>query len=267
MGPDSEKILKAIASMMRVIFALMLRETKTRYGRLKIGYLWAFLEPMLFITMLSAIFTYVRNLNSSTMPQILFYVTGIMPFFLFRNVMIQTMYAVRANYQLLTFPQVHAFDLMIARALLELATFIVVITVLVSVIGVTGINPVDVEDYLGLYQAVFLISLLGMAGGFTASALIPMFPSVQIIITGVLIRPLFFISGVFFTADVIPEKFRAYALLNPLLQLIELFRSSFFHEYESQHVDLKYIYGSVLCILFFGLLIQRALRRFSMRIA
>ena len=36
--------------MARVIFALMIRESQSRYGHLKIGYLWVLLEPLLFIT-------------------------------------------------------------------------------------------------------------------------------------------------------------------------------------------------------------------------
>ena len=41
----------------RVIQALIVRETRTRFGDAKLGYGWALLEPILHITMLSAIFS------------------------------------------------------------------------------------------------------------------------------------------------------------------------------------------------------------------
>ena len=41
----------------RVIQALIIRETRTRFGDAKLGYGWAVLEPILHITMLSAVFS------------------------------------------------------------------------------------------------------------------------------------------------------------------------------------------------------------------
>ena len=39
-----------------VIRAIILRETRVRFGRKRLGYLWALLEPMLHILALSGIF-------------------------------------------------------------------------------------------------------------------------------------------------------------------------------------------------------------------
>jgi len=257
----------ALKSMARVVFALVLRESKVRYGRLKIGYLWAFLEPMFFITVLIIIFTYAnRSLQSGNMPLILFYSTGILPFFLFQHTVTRCIPAVRANYQLLTFPQVHMFELLLARMLLELVTFIIVFTLFMVIIDFTKFAHVVVDDYLKLLHAVILISLLGFGAGCVGATLSQIFPTLEFIITAVLLRPLFFLSGIFFTADVIPPKLRSIVLINPMLQLIEMFRSAFFVSFESNHVNIQYLHSFVLCTLFLGLLVQRALRRYSMRV-
>ena len=60
-------------------------------------------------------------------------------------------------------------------------------------------------------------------------------------------------SGIFFTADILPDNIRHFALYNPLLQLNELFRSAFFTEYESNYLDLTYLIGFTLVALFVGL--------------
>lgn len=62
------KLSDALRTICRVNFALILRETKTRYGRLQIGYLWAFLEPILVITVLSLVFKYIRMRDIPGMP-------------------------------------------------------------------------------------------------------------------------------------------------------------------------------------------------------
>ena len=257
---------EAIRIMGRVFFALILREAETRYGRLKIGYLWAFLEPILFIAALALIFSYFRGLQSGTMPQTLFYTSGIMPFFLFRDILIRSMTAIQGNYQLLTFPQVQVFDLIIARTLLEIATFFIVFTVLVGTIAILKIEPVYIDNPLKMLEAISLISLLALGFGTACAALVPLFPTVQFLIGSVLIRPLFFVSGVFFTADILPDNIRHYALYNPLMQLGELFRSGFFTQYESEYVNMSYLVGFTLITLFLGLLLQRALKRHALRV-
>jgi|SRR3990172_1678886 len=256
---------EALRIMLRVIFALILRETHNRYGQLKIGYLWALIEPILFIFILSTIFSYARLINSSTMPPILFYTTGILPFFLFRDVLTRTMNSIQSNIQLLTFPQVQIFDLTMARALLELVNFTIVFTILISIILLTQIEPIHIDDFFGVLEATLLLFLLGYGAGTAFSALLGLFPSVGFLASAILVRPLFFISGVFFTVDVFPAELRAYALLNPVLQLIEMFRSAFFMEYQSRHVQLSYVTGFTLTVLCLGLMLQRALRRYATR--
>jgi tetratricopeptide (TPR) repeat protein len=70
----------------RVIQALIIRETRTRFGDSKLGYGWALLEPILHITLLSAVF----SLMMQGRPPIgahffIFYFTGLIPYYMFVN--------------------------------------------------------------------------------------------------------------------------------------------------------------------------------------
>lgn len=251
---------EAIATMSRVIFALVLRETKTRYGRLRVGYLWAFVEPIMFITILTSIFSFRRS-SPSELPPILFYSTGVLPFLMFRNIVAQTMSAVRSNIQLLTFPQVQIPDLGLARTILEVATFIVVFALMMTGIQYLELAPVVIENPIGLLCAAVLIASLAYGIGTAAAAVASVFPTIEFLIQALLLRPLFFISGVFFLVETVPEEIRRVAVLNPLLQLIEMFRSDFFTQFESPYVDMAYILGCSLGTVTLGLLLQRALRK------
>jgi capsular polysaccharide transport system permease protein len=257
---------ESIVTMSRVIFALMLRETKTRYGRLQIGYLWAFLEPILLISVLGLVFTYFRMRDSSTMPLIQFLTTGFIPFMLFRDIVTQNMTAIRSNQQLLYFPQVQVFDIGIARTMLEFSTFLIVFTILSIAIAFSGIEVVTVEDPLRMILASTLIVIYGYGIGAAIGSMIPLFPSLQLIVQSAFMRPMFFLSGVFFTLEMIPDEIKPYAALNPMLQLIELFRSAYFQGYESTYIDYPYLLSVIFLTLFFGLLIQRALRRHAFKI-
>lgn len=253
----------AVRTMLRVIFALVLRETYTRYGRLQIGYLWAFIEPIVFIAVLGFIFKYFRLHDSMGMPLFQFLLTGYIPFMLFRDITMQAMMSIRHNQQLLYFPQVQVFDLGAARAVLETATFLIVFPLLALLIGFFELEPVSVEDPARVLLATGMITVYSFGLGITFGALQPLFPSTQFIVSSVFMRPMFFLSGVFFTIEIIPESLRPYAMLNPMLQLIELLRSAYFPDYESRYVHYPYLIGCVLVTLLAGLLVQRALRRYA----
>ena len=200
------------------------------------------------------------------MPGTQFFLTGILSYFLFQNVVTHTMVATQANMQLLYFPQVQVFDLGAARAVLEVSTFFVVLTLLTSLIWFANLETVEIGDPLRIILAAFMIAALGYGVGTAVGSLIPLFPSLQFLTSVLMLRPLFFISGIFFTAEAIPETLRHYVLLNPMLQLIELMRSAYFHSFESIYVDYHYLTGTILSIVLLGLLLQRALRRHAFRV-
>lgn len=266
MAETDKNIYQTIQTMSRVIFALILRETKTRYGRTKIGYIWALLEPLLFITILSLIFGYAKAMTTGNMPQILFFITGLLPFFLFRDIAMMTMLAVNQNLQLLYYPQVQILDLGLARMLLELSKFIIVMTLLTSMIALFGIEPVHIENFILLSATSLAIALFGLGTGLIAGAIIPLFPSMEFLTRFLFIQPLFWVSGIFFTADILPSQFASLVLLNPMLHMIELFRSAFFYQFESHYVSIPYIFAAVLSTLFIGLLMQRALRKYAFQV-
>jgi ABC-2 type transport system permease protein/capsular polysaccharide transport system permease protein len=69
----------------RVIWALVLREMMTRYGRHNIGFLWVFCEPMLFTLGVTALWTATRSFHGTNLPIVAFAITGYSSVLLWRN--------------------------------------------------------------------------------------------------------------------------------------------------------------------------------------
>jgi capsular polysaccharide transport system permease protein len=240
--------------------ALILREVKTRFGDYKLGYLWALLEPVLFVSIFVGLFALMGRTGISGMPMAQFMLTGIAPFFLFRKTMRQIISAIGSNRALLTFPQVTLFDLILARAILEIATMSVVFVLLLMAYEAVGLS-ISIQDPL---QVIAVIGLLGMTGlglGVMFAAIAPLFPSIKQIVDVVMGRPLFLSSGLFFTAEMLPPSARDPLLYNPILHMIEMLRSAFFAEFDSRYADPGYASIFAICVLAIGLLIQRALNR------
>ena len=250
----------AFATQARVIHALVLRETRTRYGEHKVGFLWAFAEPMAMVLIVSAFFLAMRSDTIGGMPIIAFMIVGFVPFTIFRDIMTQMQGAIGQNKSLLAFPQVTTFDVIIARGVLEFAVLMCVFAAMLGGAKLLGFE-VRCDDPLGVLAVCVLLALMGTGWGFALAALTPLIPSVRQIVIVVLGRPLFYSSGLFYTADSLPPAIRDPLLYNPLLHLIELGRTAFFAEFESRHASWTYATLWTFAMLVFGLLVHQALRR------
>ena len=77
-------VFAALQTQLRIIYALMMRETRTRLADAKLGYGWALLEPVLHILMLSLVFAVMmRGRPPIGEKFFIFYYTGIIPYHLF----------------------------------------------------------------------------------------------------------------------------------------------------------------------------------------
>lgn len=250
---------QALARQGRVMHALMMREVKSRFGKLKLGYLWAFLEPLLFIAFFAVLWSVARE-TPGGMPVLSFLVTGVGAFLFFRNVMSYTGMSVVINRALLTYPQVTPFGLVVARATLEVATLTVVYTGLL--IAAQSIeSQIQMEEPLLLMLVLVLMAAIGLGMGLIMSTIVPLFPSMNTIIEAAISRPAFLLSGTFFTAGMMPENFRNILLVNPLLHGTELARSATFGRAQQWYGDLTYLASWAAGLVLSGLLVQLALRK------
>ena len=85
----------------RVIGALLLRELLTRYGRNNIGFLWLFVEPMLFVLIITAVWSATRSIHGSVIPIVAFALTGYSSMLLWRGMPGRCIGALRSNMPLL----------------------------------------------------------------------------------------------------------------------------------------------------------------------
>ena len=99
----------------RVLGALLLREMLTRYGRNNIGFMWLFVEPMLFTLVITALWSATRQIHGSSRPITAFALTGYSSILMWRNMPGRCIGALKSNMPLLYHRQVKILDVYIAR--------------------------------------------------------------------------------------------------------------------------------------------------------
>ncbi len=238
---------------LRSIMALMLREMGSRYGRSPGGYLWAFLEPLGGILVLTIGFSLVMRTPPLGTSFLLFYATGMLPFSLYASLSGNIMQSFRFSRSLLMYPAVTWVDAILARFILNTLTgLIVMICLLVGVIVVSDTRVT--LDFYAMFTAVWMTCLLGLGVGVVNCVFLGMFP-VWAQVWSIITRPLFIMSGIFFLIDGFPEKVQKLMWLNPLAHPIAEMRSGFYPTYRAENVDVVYVGLFGLITLFFGVVL------------
>lgn len=250
---------RGLLTQLRVVHALALRETRTRFGAHQLGYVWALLEPVFWIATFWGFFQIVGREAPNRMEVVPFLATGIIPYELVMKTSEKGSQAINGNKALLFYPQVQTLDLILARGALELATYGVVFVLILGTWAL-GAERVRVDDLLTLVGGLGLSGLLGMSLGLVLCALGVLSNTVDRI-KGPLFRPLFWISGLFFTAEAMPQQIRDILLWNPILHCVEIVRDGWFPSFESPHASPGYVGLWIVGLLFFGLTLERVVRR------
>jgi len=259
----SAGLARSTQIQLRDIGALLMREIITRYGRDNLGFLWLFLEPMIFTGGVAAVWTTTRTFHQSNLSIVAFAVTGYSAVLLWRNCASRCCMAIPPNLGLLYHRNVRVLDLFITRIVLEIAGATVSFATLSILFTVLGWMqwPKDV---------VVLISgwlLLSWFAGALALVLGPLTTYAEVIerlwhTLTYLILPF---SGSLFMVDWLSPAVQDLALLNPIVSGVEMLRGGYYGVAVHPHYDAAYLAVSSAVLTLVGLgLVRVTARRVEM---
>lgn len=246
----------AFQIQLRVIWALFMREVITRFGRHNIGFLWIFVEPMLFTTGVTTIWYFANANHGSDLPIVAFALTGYSSVLLWRNMPGRCVSAIEPNLALLFHRQVRMIDVFAARIMLEFVGATMSFTILsIFYIAVGWAAPP--EDFLKIVFAWVLLTWFGGALALFIGTLAFFSESVE-----KLWHPLSYIifplSGSAFLVEVLPPAAQKVVLILPMVHGIELLREGYFGSKVHSIYDLNYMIIVSLVMTFVGLLLLRS---------
>lgn len=246
----------SIQIQLAVIKALLFREIKTRFGKYRLGIVWALLEPIVQMLVFFGIFYFRGRSTIGGLELPVFLATGIAPFLYFRKVISQGMGAVSANKNLLIYRQVRVFDPFFARFILEAGISFLVLICIIGGSWWIGFS-VEVVNTLRFLLVYGLLSFFAFGISLIFGVLNTLYPEPGKLLP-LILRPLMFISGTFFSINEVPVAFQELLLWNPLIHAFELMRSCFSYHYVTSLVSIEYLALSALTAMTLGMLMFRA---------
>lgn len=233
-----------------VIFALFLRELQSKFND-KFGLSWAFVEPFLFIMLLSLIRGRLTGEDVHGIPVFIFMAIGLLALRTFVPLLTGVGSSVRRNKPLYAFRQVQPMAAMLTAGFLELIIKLGVITLILVAIYLMEMET-SLHDPLLMILLIAQLWLLGVSMGIifgVAQAFVPEVGKLLSFMT----RPLLFISCVFFSLQDIPREFWVYFTWNPLVHFIELARYACYQSYGDAGVSLSFTTEVTVIAMFFAL--------------
>mgnify|MGYP005987925115 FL=1 len=234
-----------------VIFAIFLREIKSQSTD-KIGLVWAVISPLIMIAGMTAMRTFMSaGSDAHGMPIAIFMVFGMVLIQSFLTIFQKCSAAIQKNKPLYAFRQVQPISSLLGIALFELLVKVFVI-ITIAIIAFVIKLEVSISYPIAIIANLLQIWLIGMSLGLIfglGACYVPEIKKIQQLLT----RPLFFISGIFFSLQDIPQEYWHYLTWNPLLHAVELTRYAAYPSYGNAGVSEFYLNMFTLGAVFFAL--------------
>jgi homopolymeric O-antigen transport system permease protein len=238
---------------------MVVRDLKVRYKGSILGFLWSLMNPLLMMLIFYLVFTFAFKINIPHYP--IFLLCGLLPWNFFAVSVSNAAGSVVGQPGLIkkvAFPRV---VLPFSSILANLVHFGIGLFILFSLMAIFRVKI----GYFALGLPVLILIQVTFVLGFSLilSSLNVFYRDIQQILE-VLILMWFYLTPIFYTISMIPERFRHLYLLNPIAGLVIMYRAILFeNQVPSYKVFLSTLVISLLTFLVGSLVFRRYQHRFA----
>jgi lipopolysaccharide transport system permease protein len=216
--------IKELKEYRDLFYFLVWRNIKALYAQTILGFAWAIINPLFQIVIFTVIFGKVAKLDTDGIPYILFSSVAIIPWTYMSDAMSQASQSLVANQGMLGKIYFPRLIYPIVPVISKLIDFSISILILVCLFIYYGITPTWNLMLLPLF--IVLMISIPIAIGMWLSSLAIRFRDVKFAMPYA-IRMLMYSAPIVYSASEIPEKYRIIYSLNPIVGVIEGYRSIF----------------------------------------
>ena len=250
--------LRALWNYRELLYFLTWRDIKVRYRQTVLGIAWAIIQPIFLMLAFSIFFGRLAKVPSDGLPYPIFTFSALLPWQLFAYSLGQSSNSLVANDRLISKVYFPRLVIPLSAVLSGLIDFLVAFAILLLMMFFYGISPT-----VALWRVpgfVLLAVMTALAVGLWLSALNVRYRDVRYTIPFIT-QFWLFVSPVAYPSSLVPDSWRWFYALNPMVGVIEGFRWALFGKVEGPGSQLIVSVAVVVALFIGGLYYFRRMEK------
>ena len=244
-----------------ILFELAKRDFQKQYMGSSLGFIWVYLQPLLYIILLYMVFTFglrAGNISNGT-PFLIYLITGMVPWFYFSENLSSNANVIRQHSFLLKKVDFRLSLLPIVKLISSSMPHLFFLLITLMVAATYGIYPTWYALQLIYYFFAMIMLLLGI--GWLTSAT-NLFISDVSKFVGVTVTFGMWITPLFWDIALVPPQYRWIINLNPFYYIVEGYRDSIIYGvgFWEKPVHTLFFWSITALTLWIGITVFRKLR-------
>jgi len=229
-----------------LLYFLTIRGIKARYAQSVLGVGWAIIQPLFTTLVFTVVFGNLAGISSDGVPYVIFSFAAMTPWNYFSNVLTESSNSLVQNANMITKVYFPRLVLPLSAAFSKLLDFGIGLIVMAGFMVWFRYVPTWNALWLPLLILILLLASLGL--GMILSAMAVQYRDVKHAVSFV-VQLLMYAAPVVYPTSNVPEVWRFWYSLNPMVGVIEGFRSALLG---TQPMPWQWIWpGAVVALLFF----------------
>lgn len=206
-----------------LFYFLVWRSIRIRYAQSMLGVGWAVIQPFFSMIVFTIVFGKLANVGSDGVPYALFSFSALVPWTYFSNAVTESTNSLVAEANMINKVYFPRIILPLSAVLAKLVDFVIAL-LLLAVLMLFFLHP-PTWGVLALPLLVLMMMLAAAGIGTWLTALAIQYRDVKYAI-GFVVQLLMYVAPVVYPASLIPDGWRWFYALNPMVGVIEGFRSA-----------------------------------------
>jgi lipopolysaccharide transport system permease protein len=206
-----------------LFFFLVWRDIKTRYAQSVLGVGWALIQPVFSMIIFTIIFGNFVQVSSDGVPYAIFNYAALVPWTFFAGSLTGATGSLVGSANMITKVYFPRLIIPLAPVLGKLVDFAIAMLLLLVMMLYFGIRPTMGVLFLPVLVLMMMLAAAGL--GMWLTALAVQYRDINYGL-GFFVQILMYAAPVVYSTNVVPEELRLFYALNPMVGVIEGFRSA-----------------------------------------
>ena len=249
--------LKELWQYRDLITSFVKRDFTATYKQTILGPLWFFIQPIFTTIMFLIVFGNIAKIPTDGVPQVLFYMNGIILWNYFTKCLVSTSNTFVSNAAIFKKVYFSRLTMPISNVISALVQFVIQFALFIIILIVYKIHGADFKLSLAVFAVplfVLQMAVLGLGLGLIITSLTTKYRDLTHLV-GFAVQLWMYATPIVYPLSMVPEKWRTIYGLNPVVPILEGFKHAFFSTGMPSLTEYGISVATTVFLLFAGIFI------------